>query len=125
MTDQWEKYVEESAHLLDPGAFDQLDPHHAHWAMGQRRDIAQRRARLVLEQAGPHIQADTRERVVAAAARAVERECAEDPRAAVAAEIVARLVARRSEITPGRPGWGYLTEAIDMVNEVCGVEARP
>lgn len=38
----------------------------------------------------------------------------------VAQEIVAKLAERRSEITPGRPGWGYLTEAIDMTNEIGG-----
>lgn len=35
-------------------------------------------------------------------------------------EIAALLVARRSEITPNRPGWVYLTEAIGMVTKVAG-----
>lgn len=30
------------------------------------------------------------------------------------AEIVAALEDRRAEITPGRPGWVYLTEAIEI-----------
>ena len=38
----------------------------------------------------------------------------------VAEEIAAKLEARRSEITPGRPGWGYLTEAIEMAREIGG-----
>lgn len=38
----------------------------------------------------------------------------------VAEEIIAKLEARRAEIAPGRPGWGYLTEAIDMAREIGG-----
>jgi hypothetical protein len=34
-----------------------------------------------------------------------------------AEEITAALLARRSEITPNRPGWVYLTEAIGMVSK--------
>jgi hypothetical protein len=40
----------------------------------------------------------------------------------VAEQITTRLTARRSEITPGRPGWVYLTEAIDITREIGGVE---
>jgi len=73
--EQWEKYVEPAARLLDPDAFDQLDPHHAHWALESRRQAARNRVRRVLGHAAPLIAQDTRERMVAAAARAVERAC--------------------------------------------------
>lgn len=74
MSDRWQRYVEQAAPLLDPGAFDRLDPHHAHWAMQQRREVSEDRARRILAQVGPQIAADTTERVVAAAKRAVEQE---------------------------------------------------
>lgn len=38
----------------------------------------------------------------------------------VAEEIATALAARRLEITPGRPGWEYLTEAIEITNRVGG-----
>lgn len=110
MSGDWEKYVEEPARLLDPGAFDEHDPHHPHWAMEQRRDIARRRARLVLEQAGPRIAEDTRERMVAAATRVLEREGACSERTKVADEI-----AKAFEEARPIPGWGVFSRQPDRV----------
>lgn len=121
MSGPFEKYVEPAAAAVDPDVFDEADPHRGSLAYEFRREIACNRARRTLAAVGPLIAEDARERMVAAAARAVERECAEDPREAIAGEIIERITARRSEITPGRPGWVYFTEAIDMVNEVCGI----
>lgn len=71
---QWEKYAEQAAEPLDPAAFDQTDPQHDHWAMDFRRGIAKDRALRMLATVGPLIAEDTRERMVAAAGAALERD---------------------------------------------------
>lgn len=76
MTDQWEKYVEAAAVSLDPAAFDKTIENHDGYVREFRRDRATELARGVLAAVGPLIAEDTRERMVAAAGRAVERETA-------------------------------------------------
>lgn len=61
-TDQWEKYVEPAALAMNGGQ------DHAVERWGDE-------VRTVLAVVGPLIAEDTRERIVAAAARAVERTC--------------------------------------------------
>lgn len=73
MTGQWEKYVEQAAKAIDPPAFDETAPNHAGHVRQFRRDRATSKARAMLAAVGPLIEQDTRERMVAAAARAVER----------------------------------------------------
>jgi hypothetical protein len=70
----FEQYVEQAAIPLDPDAFDERDPKHYHWAMDFRRGIARDRVRKVLAAVGPLIAEDARERMVAAAGKALERE---------------------------------------------------
>ena len=76
MSDQWEKYVEPAAVSIDPAAFDKSMPNHDGMVRQFRRDRATELAQGVLAVVGPLIAEDTRERLVAAAARAVERELA-------------------------------------------------
>lgn len=70
----FEKYVEQAAVPLDPDAFDKRDPQHDHWALDIRRGIARDRVRRILAAVGPLIAEDARERIVAAAGVALERE---------------------------------------------------
>lgn len=74
MPEQWDRFVEQAARLLDPDAFDKLDPHHDHWALDFRRGVARERVRKILAAVGPLIAEDARERMVAAAGKALERE---------------------------------------------------
>jgi hypothetical protein len=74
MTEPWEKYVEQAAVSLDPAAFDRSIENHDGYIRQFRRARATELARGVLAVVGPLIVEDTRERLVAAAARAVERE---------------------------------------------------
>lgn len=74
MSGEWEKYVPDAAASIDPAAFDRTIENHDGYVRQYRRDKATELARGVLVAVGPLIVEDTRVRLVAAAARAVERD---------------------------------------------------
>lgn len=97
MTGQWEPYVEPAAAAIDPDVFDEADPHRGSLAYEFRREVACDTARRVLAVVGPLIAEDTRERVVAAAGRAVQRECSTDERESARQAMMDGLIAAAEE----------------------------
>jgi hypothetical protein len=79
-----------------------------------RQQVAEEIARGIEAQVGDGEWAGDYYRKAAQAARAIGAGTATAPDADVRARIIADLTTRRAEITEGRPGWVYLTEAIGI-----------
>lgn len=96
MTGQWEKYIGDAARAGHDAFFaTERYGDNGELAPVKRNDVWRATAEAMLAAVAPLIEQDTRERLVAAAARAVEREGCEDPRAKIVSDLRWLAAARK------------------------------